>query len=83
MILFSVVGFQSEYLDDIFGLNMPVSCPNVPTEVLNPKNTWTDKNSYDKKANHLAKAFNENFEKFKDYANEEILAGAPKVMENS
>ena len=68
---------------DVFGLDMPVSCPNVPSEVLNPKNTWTDKNGYDAKANELARAFNKNFEKFKDYANEEILAGAPQVMENS
>lgn len=68
---------------EIFGLNMPVSCPNVPSDVLNPKNTWADKNDYDIKANELARKFNKNFEKFKEYANDEILAGAPKVMQNS
>ena len=68
---------------DVFGLDMPASCPAVPSEVLNPKNTWKDKDAYDSKANELAKAFNTNFEKFKDYANEEILAGAPQVMQNS
>jgi phosphoenolpyruvate carboxykinase (ATP) len=68
---------------EIFGLNMPVSCPNVPSDVLNPKNTWADKNDYDVKANELARKFNKNFEKFKEYANAEILAGAPKVMQNS
>ena len=68
---------------EVFGLQMPVTCPNVPQEVLNPKNTWKDKDAYDKKANDLARAFNENFEKFKEFANEDILAGAPKVMENS
>lgn len=68
---------------DVFGLDMPTECKNVPSEVLNPKNTWTDQDAYDKKANDLARSFNENFEKFKDYANEEILAGAPQVMENS
>jgi len=68
---------------EIFGLEMPVSCSNVPSDVLNPKNTWENKDDYDKKANGLARSFNENFEKFKEYANEEILAGAPKVMENS
>ncbi len=68
---------------EVFGLDMPQSCPNVPSDVLNPKNTWEDKDAYDKKANDLARSFNENFEKFKEYANEEILAGAPKVMENS
>ena len=38
----------------VFGLAMPTTCPNVPDEVLNPRNTWADKESYDKKANHLA-----------------------------
>lgn len=62
---------------EIFGLAMPTECANVPTEVLNPKNTWEDKAAYDKKANELASAFNKNFEKFAENANEEILAGAP------
>lgn len=67
----------------VFGLNMPTSCPNVPDEILSPKNTWEDKEAYDAKANELANAFNENFEKFADYANEEILAGAPKATVNA
>jgi len=62
---------------EIFGLAMPTECANVPTEVLNPKNTWADKAAYDKKANELASAFNKNFEKFSEYANDEIMAGAP------
>ena len=52
---------------------MPKSCPNVPSEILSPKNTWKDKNAYDKKANILAKAFNDNFIQFSDHANKEIL----------
>tara|TARA_R110002096_G_scaffold436050_1_gene666159 strand:- start:101940 stop:103553 length:1614 start_codon:yes stop_codon:yes gene_type:complete len=64
---------------EIFGLNMPNSCSNVPDEILNPKNTWADKVAYDKTANELAKKFNTNFEKFSDNASEEILAGAPRV----
>lgn len=68
---------------EVFGLNMPVSCPNVPTNVLNPKNTWEDKESYDKKANDLAFAFNKNFEKFADGASKEILDAAPKERENA
>ncbi|MBL6450013.1 phosphoenolpyruvate carboxykinase (ATP) [Fulvivirga sp. 29W222] len=62
---------------EIFGLNMPKTCPNVPENVLNPKNTWEDKEAYDSKANDLANAFNKNFEKFAENANEEILAAAP------
>lgn len=66
----------------IFGLHMPTSCPNVPDEILNPRNTWEDKEAYDAKAQRLANAFVENFEKYKDKANEEILAAAPKASVN-
>ena len=62
---------------DIFGLAMPNECDNVPTEMLHPRNTWADKNSYDEKANKLAQAFVKNFEQFADNANKEILAAAP------
>ena len=67
----------------IFGLKMPDSCPNVPADILNPKNTWKDKNKYDVKANKLADAFNKNFEQFSDNANEEILSAAPKATKQS
>src|SRR5690554_4864363 len=61
----------------IFNLMMPKSCPNVPSEVLNPKDTWSDKEAYDKKAKELARSFKENFSKYESYANDEILSGAP------
>jgi phosphoenolpyruvate carboxykinase (ATP) len=63
----------------VFGLQMPVECQNVPSEVLNPRNTWKDKEAYDKKADQLATSFQQNFEKFEKQANEEILSGTPKV----
>jgi phosphoenolpyruvate carboxykinase (ATP) len=69
--------------DSIFGLHIPQSVPNVPTEILTPRNTWTDKSAYDKKANELAAAFVKNFSQYANFANEEILAAAPKVMANS
>lgn len=62
----------------VFGVDMPVSCPEVPSEILNPRNTWKDKDAYDAKATRLAQAFTKNFEKFAEYANDEIMAGAPK-----
>jgi len=64
----------------VFGFMMPSECPNVPSEVLSPRNTWTDKNAYDTKANKLAEAFNKNFEQYADFANAEIMAGAPEVL---
>jgi len=63
----------------IFGLSMPTSCPNVPSEILNPKSTWADKAAYDAKANQLAVSFVKNFAQYADFANEEIMAAAPKV----
>lgn len=67
----------------VFGLQMPTSCPNVPTELLSPRNTWTDKAAYDTKANKLAEAFNKNFEQFAEYANKEIMDAAPKAAVNA
>lgn len=63
----------------IFNLQIPTACPGVPSEILNPRNTWEDKAAYDNKAKELAIKFNENFQKFADQASEEILAAAPKV----
>ncbi len=63
----------------VFGMLMPKECPDVPYEVLNPRNTWEDKNTYDEKAKNLAQQFINNFEKFADHVSEEILAAAPVI----
>ncbi len=60
-------------------MSFPTTCPNVPVEVLDPRNTWNDKNAYDATADKLAKQFNANFDKYKDGANAEILAAAPRT----
>jgi len=65
----------------VFGVLMPTSCPNVPAEILIPRNTWTDKAAYDKKAGELAQLFVNNFAKYADKASEEIRSAAPKVSE--
>ncbi len=67
----------------VFGVLAPTSVPGVPAEVLIPRNTWADKEAYDKKANELAKLFVNNFAKYADQASEEIRSAAPKVMENA
>ncbi len=64
---------------EVFGLAMPNECENVPTEMLHPKNTWSDKSAYDAKASSLAGKFVENFKKFESAANGEIMAAAPKA----
>lgn len=67
----------------VFGLLMPNACPNVPSEILNPRNTWNDAQAYDTKANELAIAFLDNFKQFETFANEEIIKSLPKVVETT
>lgn len=67
----------------VFGFEMPTACPNVPSELLIPENTWADKNEYAKKSYELAAMFVKNFEKYAAQANDEILSAAPKVLENA
>ena len=47
-----------------FGLSIPVSCPDVPAELLNPRNAWKDPRAYDVQAVMLAEKFEINFAKF-------------------
>ena len=63
--------------DPVFGVEVPASCPGVPEEVLNPRNTWSDKEAYDAKARHLAQLFAENFKQFEDQAPPEVKAAGP------
>jgi phosphoenolpyruvate carboxykinase (ATP) len=60
-----------------FGLSIPVSCPDVPAEILNPRNAWADKQAYDRTAADLAARFQANFQKFD--ASEAIQAAGPKA----
>ena len=63
----------------IFNFQIPTAVEGVPSEILNPRNAWTDQNAYDEKATELAEKFNENFKKYASQASAEILAAAPKV----
>jgi phosphoenolpyruvate carboxykinase (ATP) len=63
-----------------FDLAFPTSCPDVPTELLNPRNTWADKSAYDQTAAHLATKFVENFEQFAAQTDQNILSAAPQVL---
>jgi phosphoenolpyruvate carboxykinase (ATP) len=54
-----------EYVQDpVFGLSIPTSCPDVPSEILNPRETWADKAAYDAKATELKGMFDANYTKF-------------------
>jgi phosphoenolpyruvate carboxykinase (ATP) len=63
--------------ESAFGLSIPVSCPDVPAEILNPRNAWADKAAYDKTAADLAARFEANFKQFD--ASEAIRAAGPKA----
>ncbi|MGC4377758.1 phosphoenolpyruvate carboxykinase (ATP) [Fictibacillus sp. Mic-4] len=53
-------------IDPVFGLHVPLRCPGVPDQVLQPKKTWDNPEEYDKKARELANKFKENFKKFQN-----------------
>ncbi|MCG8388074.1 MAG: phosphoenolpyruvate carboxykinase (ATP) [Cytophagales bacterium] len=74
------VGYRKH---SVFHVEIPATCPGVPSEVLSPRETWKDDDGYYKKANQLAEAFNKNFTKFADYANDEIMAAAPRANVNA
>jgi phosphoenolpyruvate carboxykinase (ATP) len=63
----------------VFGVAVPTSCPGVPAEILNPRNTWADAAAYDRAAIQLAKQFIANFEKYASGVSKEVLAAGPKI----
>jgi phosphoenolpyruvate carboxykinase (ATP) len=64
-------------VDDLFGFEVPLSCPGVPAGLLDPRSTWPDPEMFDQKAMFLAQSFLKNFDKYAAVADEETLAGAP------
>ena len=63
----------------MFGLAVPTACEGVPAEILQPRNTWTDKAAYDAQARKVATLFRDNFKKYEAQASDEIRAAAPRV----
>jgi len=63
--------------DPVFGFDVVTECPNVPSEILIPRNAWADKRAYDATAKKLAGLFNKNFEIYAGGASAEVKAAAP------
>lgn len=65
-------------VDPVFGLAIPKSVPDVPPQVLRPRDSWADKEAYDAAANKLAGMFRENFEKYASGVDEAVRAAGPR-----
>ena len=64
----------------VFNLNVPKSCPGVPSEILNPTKAWTGgQESFQKEIESLGKKFNDNFVKYSDQATAEVQEAGPTV----
>ncbi|MDP8255046.1 MAG: phosphoenolpyruvate carboxykinase (ATP) [Candidatus Alcyoniella australis] len=66
-------------VDPTFGMLVPRSCPDVPQELLTPRNTWKNKRAYDDKSRELAHSFNKNFERFASQASKRTRMAGPKI----
>ena len=64
--------------DENFGFEVPVSVPGVDASILNPRDTWADRNDYDATAARLVSLFNDNFARFAPHVDEGVRAAAPK-----
>lgn len=65
--------------DPIFNLRIPKICDGVPSEVLNPRNTWLDKKAYDEMAKKLAGMFANNFNEYEENIEKKIAEAGPKI----
>ena len=66
-------------MDPVFGVTVPTTCPDVPSEALNPRNTWQDRSAYDQQARRLAGMFIENFKSFASQVSPEVQQVGPKA----
>ncbi len=65
--------------DPFFGFQVPITVPNVDMQILNPRDTWADKDAYDAKAKALVNLFIANFEQFADHVDAGVRDAAPKA----
>ncbi len=65
--------------EPFFGLNIPLFCPGVPSEILNPQYNWSDKQSYQEYARNLIAQFEENCTQFAKNVTKEVLATGPHL----
>jgi phosphoenolpyruvate carboxykinase (ATP) len=64
--------------EPFFGLHIPAHIEGVPDDVLQPRDTWADPETYDQAAKKLAGMFRENFEQFSDDVDAKVAAAGPQ-----
>ncbi|MDR3573181.1 MAG: phosphoenolpyruvate carboxykinase (ATP) [Anaerolineaceae bacterium] len=67
-------------IDPHFGLEVPLECPDVPPEVLNPRQTWSNPEEFDRQAQKLASRFVDNFAQYAGVVSPEVMAAGPRVQ---
>jgi phosphoenolpyruvate carboxykinase (ATP) len=66
-------------VDPVFGVEVPLTCPDVPDAFLDPRATWADADAYDRQAATLAAMFAANFEDYADGVSAEVRAAGPTI----
>ena len=66
--------------DERFNLDVPVACPGVERDLLDPRSTWDSPAEYDRAADALARMFQENFDRRYPYAPAEIRSAGPRPL---
>ena len=70
---------QVDYcIDPWFGFQIPQSCAGVPTDILNPADSWSDKKAYEKTIQDLVNKFKNNMKRYEESAPQEVLLAGPK-----
>ncbi len=64
----------------VFNLDVPLSCPGVPDDILDPQSTWDDRDAYEVKAKELARMFSDNFERFEGSVPPEVTKAGPQAV---
>ena len=63
----------------LFGFDVPTECPDVPVEIMLPRNTWSDGDAYDEVERNLAIMFRDNFKQFEEGSCKAILEAGPNI----
>jgi phosphoenolpyruvate carboxykinase (ATP) len=66
--------------DKLFGFEVPLQCPEVPDDLMEPSNAWDNKDEYWKRYDALAAQFIDNFKLYEKYSSQEVIAAGPKRM---